>query len=115
LAFLLLVSQTSTIFLHQKTPTFCSSVTLLFQIVAGFSITLQWGVEFVNSRSLGSAGFTLEHYWSFLTALFSFAEEALAFGCLTNSWTLLLFVLTNVSNFFSTGRGQASSSSRAVL
>ncbi len=51
----------------------------------------------------GSAGFILEHYWSFLTVLFPFAEEGLAFGCLPNSWTLLLFVLTNVNNFLSTG------------
>jgi hypothetical protein len=51
----------------------------------------------------GSAGFILERYWSFFNALFSFAEEASAFGCLLNSWTLLLFVLTNVSNFLSTG------------
>ncbi len=51
----------------------------------------------------GSAGFILERYWSFFNALFSFAEEASAVGCLLNSWTLLLFVLTNVSNFLSTG------------
>jgi len=37
-------------FVHaqQYTATFCSSVTLLFQIVSGFSNILQWGVEFVN-------------------------------------------------------------------
>jgi hypothetical protein len=51
----------------------------------------------------GPAGFILEHYWSFLIVLFSFAEEVSAFGCLSNSWTLLLFVLTNVNNFLSTG------------
>ncbi len=39
----------------------------------------------------GSAGFILERYWSSLAALFSFAEEALA------------FVLTNVNKFLSTG------------
>jgi len=33
----------------------------------------------------GSAGSNLEHCWSFLTALFSTAAEALAFGCLPNS------------------------------
>jgi hypothetical protein len=52
-----------------------------------------------------SAGFILERYWSFFNALFSFAEEASAVGCLLNSWTLLLFVLTNVSNFLSTDTG----------
>jgi hypothetical protein len=41
----------------------------------------------------GSAGFTLERHWSFLTPLFSFAEEALA------------FVLTNVNKFLSTENG----------
>jgi phage-related protein len=35
----------------------------------------------------GFAGFILERHWSFLAALFSFAEEALA------------FVLTNVNKF----------------
>jgi hypothetical protein len=57
----------------------------------------------VLGAASGSAGFILEHYWSFLTALFSFAEEALAFGCFPNSWAFPLFVLTNVNNFLSTG------------
>ncbi len=57
----------------------------------------------VLGAASGSAGFILEHYWSFLIVLFPFAEEGLAFGCLQNSWTLLLFVLTNVNNFLSTG------------
>jgi hypothetical protein len=43
----------------------------------------------VLGAASGSAGLILEHYWSFLTSLFSFAEEALAFGCLPNFWTLL--------------------------
>jgi len=55
----------------------------------------------VLGAASGSAGLIFEHYWSFLTWLVSFAEEALAFGCLPNSWTLLLFVLTDVSNFLS--------------
>jgi hypothetical protein len=53
----------------------------------------------VLGAASGSAGLIFEHYWSFLTWLVSFAEEA--FGCLPNSWTLLLFVLTDVSNFLS--------------
>jgi hypothetical protein len=36
----------------------------------------------VLGAACGSAGFILEYYWSFLTALFFFAEESLAFGCL---------------------------------
>jgi len=39
----------------------------------------------------GFAGFNLERHWSFLTALFFFAEEALA------------IVVTNVNKFLSTG------------
>jgi len=39
----------------------------------------------VLGAASGSAGFILEHYWSFLTALFSITEEGLAFGCLPNS------------------------------
>jgi len=53
--------------------------------------------------AFGSAGFIFEHYWSFLTSLFFFAEESLAFGYLQNPWTLLSFVLTNVNNFLSSG------------
>ncbi len=65
-----------------------------------FTRLMLLGVLGATSRS---AGFILEHYWSFLTAFFSFAEEALAFGCLPNSWTLLLFVVTNVNNPLSAG------------
>jgi hypothetical protein len=57
----------------------------------------------VLGAASGSANFILEHFWSFVTALFSFVEEALAFGCFPSSWTLLLFVLTNVSSFLITG------------
>ncbi len=39
----------------------------------------------VLGAASGSAGFIHEHYWSFLTALFSITEEALALGCLPNS------------------------------
>jgi len=57
----------------------------------------------VLGAASGSAGFILEGYWSFLTALSFFAEESLAFGCLPNPWTLLSFVFTNVNNFLSSG------------
>ncbi len=53
----------------------------------------------VLGAASGSAGFILEHYWSFLISLFSFAEEALAFGCLPNSWTLFLFLQTSAIFF----------------
>jgi hypothetical protein len=53
----------------------------------------------VLGAASGSAGFILEHYWSFLIAFFSFAEEALAFGCLPNSWTFFLFLQTSAIFF----------------
>jgi hypothetical protein len=54
------------VFMHaqQYAATSCSSVTILFQIVAGFSIILQWSVEFVKSR--GEILFILiddDHIW----------------------------------------------------
>jgi hypothetical protein len=52
-----------------------------------------------DETASGSAGFILEHYWSFLISFFSFAEEALAFGCLPNSWTLFLFLQTSAIFF----------------
>jgi hypothetical protein len=63
----------------------CSDWRFLETVMSVFPRIMLLGVLGVAS---GSTGFILEHYWSFLTAVFSFAEEALAFGCLPISWTL---------------------------
>jgi hypothetical protein len=55
------------------------------------------GVLGATSRS---AGFILEHCWSFLTVLFLFAAVALAVVCLPESSTLLLFVVSDAKILF---------------
>jgi hypothetical protein len=74
----------------------CSDWRFLETVMSVFPRIMLLGVLGAAS---GSAGFILEHYWSFLTAVFSFAEEALAFGCLPNSWTLFLFLQTSAIFF----------------